>query len=55
MLRGKLGRVRVEFLHDLQWIIAIGRANPIVAEDRYIDAGFVLLLEQTIKIENRFR
>jgi hypothetical protein len=41
----------VEFLDHAKSIGAIRRADPIVAENRHVDTGFVLLFEQAVQIE----
>jgi hypothetical protein len=45
----------VEFLHDPQRVVTVRRANPVIAENRDVHSGFVLLLEQAVQIENRLR
>jgi hypothetical protein len=47
--------VLVEFFDHTKGVGAVRRANPIVAKDSDIDTGFILLFEQTLEIENRFR
>src|SRR6266576_2747644 len=51
----KFSGVFVKLLHYRQRISAVRRPNPVVAENRDIDAGLILLLEQAVEIENRFR
>src|SRR5215510_5820698 len=55
MLRRQLRGVLVELFDDAKSVGAIRRADPIIAENSHVDTGFILFLEQAVKIENRPR
>ena len=52
---GGFGRERVELRHDVVGVFARGRADPVVAEDRQVHPGALLLVAQTRDIEDGLR